>query len=140
MPMSDHLTAADLIARLRQQAAAHGLRVDADAEHGLSGDVESILSKWWLGGRKVSYRMSCRLDEADRSVHFREAVVERSWGLPPPTLSVETTTLSDAKLSGRRRDVSIGGGAIDYAKLREAIEQAVVAAGWSFRFEAGRLP
>ncbi|NVN87099.1 MAG: hypothetical protein HXX15_13545 [Rhodopseudomonas sp.] len=139
--MSDYLTEADLMIRLRQQAEAHGLHVGADAEHGVSGDIESILAKWWLGGRKVSYRMSCRLTEADHSVYFREAVVERSWGLPPPTLSVETTTLSGSKLSGRRRDVSVGGGGtIDYAKLRDAIAQSVVAAGWSFRFEAGRMP
>ena len=130
----------DLTAELQRQAAGAGLTVRTDAPHELTAEAENIRAKWWLGGRKVVYRMSCRLAEADHMVHFREAVVERSWGLPPPTLTVETTTVSGWKRSGERHDVSVGGGgALDYAKVRNAIEAASAAAGWTFHLEGGRL-
>ena len=107
----------------------------------LEGARETITAKWWLGGRKVTYRASCRLAEPERTVHFREVVVERSWGIPPPTLTVETTTTSGWKRSGTRTDVSApGGGTLDYARVRDAVEKAVTAAGWTFHLEGGRLP
>lgn len=135
--LSEH----DLTAELQRQAAAAGLTLRADAPHALSGEAESIRAKWWFGGRKVAYRMSCGLAEADHTVQFREAVLERSWGIPPPTLTVETTTVSGWKRSGTRRDLSVGGGgALDYAKVRNAIEAATVAAGWTFHLDGGRLP
>lgn len=131
----------DLAAELRRQAADAGLTMRAESEHDVSGETESIAAKWWLGGRKVTYRMSCHLTEADHTVHFREAVVERSWGIPPPSLSIETTTVSGWKRTGERHDVAVGGGgALDYAKVRNTIEAASVAAGWRFQLEGGRLP
>jgi hypothetical protein len=139
--MSNNVSERDLIAELQKQTATAGLNVRADAQHGLMGEAEQIRAKWWFGGRKVTYRMSCRLTESDHTVNFREAVVERSWGIPPPTLSVETTSVSGWKRSGERRDVSVGGGgALDYAKVRNAVESASTAAGWKFHFEGGRLP
>jgi hypothetical protein len=55
--------------------------------------------------------------------------------------SGEKTNLSGWKLSGERSDVSAeGGGMIDYARIRDAVEQAVTAAGWKFRLQGGRLP
>jgi len=85
--------------------------------------------------------MSCRLTESDHTVHFREAIVERSWGIPSPTLTVETTTTSGWMLNDKRRDVSIGGGgSLDYGQVRRAVEQAAVAAGWNFHLEGGRMP
>jgi post-segregation antitoxin (ccd killing protein) len=77
--MPDKLSERDLIAELQKQAPAAGLNVHANAQHGLSGEAERIGAKWWLGGRNVTYHMSCNLTEADRTVHFREDVVERSW-------------------------------------------------------------
>ena len=80
------------------EARALGLTVQENKEQQeCSGEVESIGAKWWFGGRKVTYRMSCRLTESDLTVHFREAAVERSWGIPPPTLTVQTTTTSGWK-------------------------------------------
>ena len=115
------------------------MRDGADQE--LLGEVESIGAKWWLGGRKVNYRMACRLAEAEHTLHFREAVVEKSWGIPPPTLTVEKTTVSGWQRSGERTDVSLGGGGkLDYARVREAVERTAVAAGWTFHLEGGRMP
>jgi hypothetical protein len=131
----------DLRAELQRRAEAAGLLMCADKPHEFVGEAESISAKWWFGGRKVAYRMSCRLDEADRTVHFREAIIERGWGIPPPTLTVETTAVSGWKRSGERHDVSLGGGgALDYGKARNAIEAACAAAGWTFHAEGGRLP
>ncbi len=52
-----------LLNELQKQTAALGLTLRGDAGHGLSGEAEKIRAKWWLGGRKVTYRMSCQLTE-----------------------------------------------------------------------------
>lgn len=132
--------AADVKASVKSALAACGVAV-TDKDGGLAGEAEKILAKWWLGSRKVTYRMSCRFDEAARTVHFREVVLEKSWGMPPPTLSVEVTTTSGWTRSGSRTDTSpAGGGTLDYAQARNAAEKAVTAAGWTFNFEGGRMP
>lgn len=139
--MPNILSERDLVAELQKQTAGLGLTVREDGHHGLSGEAEKIGAKWWLGGRKVAYHMSCRLTEPDHVAHFREAVVERTWGIPPPTLTVETTSVSGWKRSGERHDVSVGGGgSLDYAKVRDAMEKTIVAAGWNFHLERGRAP
>ena len=135
------LSAHELLAELRKQAAILGLSLRDDADGALHGEAESIGAKWWLGGRKVNYKMACRLAEAERRLHFREAVIEKSWGIPPPTLTVEKTTMRGWQRSGERTDVSLGGGGkLDYARVREAMERAAVAAGWTFHLEGGRMP
>ena len=139
--MSNILGKSSLCAELKTQTATLGLHVHDEADDRLAGEMESIRAKWWLGGRKVTYRMSCQLKDSDRTVHFRDAVIERSWGIPPPTMTVEKTTISGWKRSGHRTDVSLGGGgSLDYAQVREAVEQATVAAGWKFQLDGGRLP
>lgn len=139
--MTKVLTQHELSATLSKQIAALGLNVREDAQQGLAGEMESIRAKWWFGGRRVAYRMSCRPSESDHTVHFRESVTERSWGIPPPTLTVETTTVSGWKRSGERRDVSVGGGgSLDYARVRDAVETATAAAGWKFHLEGGQSP
>ena len=138
--MDPTINSTDHKARLKAALAASGIAV-ADKNGALTGEAERIVAKWWLGSRKVSYRMSCRVDEAGRAVHFREAVVERSSGMPPPTLSVDVTTTSGWTRSGSRTDMSPkGGGTIDYGQVRNTVEQAVKDAGWTFDFEGGRMP
>ena len=138
--MDTATTTTDLKARLKTALAAFGVAA-TDKDGGLAGQAEKILAKWWLGSRKVSYRMSCRFDEAAKAVHFREVVVEKSSGMPPPTLSVEVTTTSGWTRSGSRTDTSpAGGGKVDYGQVRDAVEQAVKNAGWTFHFEGGRMP
>lgn len=135
--MSQILAKRDLLADLAKKSEALGLTVHDDAQEGCSGEVEAIGAKWWFGGRKVAYRMSCRLTESDHTGHFREAAVKRSSGFPPPTLTVETTSTRGWK----RTDVSVGGGgSLNYGQVRQAVEQATVAAGWNFHLEVGRMP
>lgn len=140
--MSVTLSTEQMLAGLKKVAGDHGLGVRAGAKGELSGEAEKILAKWWFGGRKVTYRMSCRLSEPDHTVHFREVVLEKSWGIPPPTLTVETTTTSGWKRSGQRKDVSLGGqgGVLDYGSFRDAAEKEVAADGWTFHLEGGRMP
>jgi hypothetical protein len=139
--MSHTLSKLAVISKLKSKMAVLGLTVQEGGEDALSGEIEAIRAKWFLGGRKVIYRMSCRAKDVELVVLFREAVVEKSWGLPPPTLTVEKETISGWKRSGQRTDISLGGGgAIDYAGIRTALEEAVAEAGWQFILEGGRLP
>ena len=139
--MAGIVSADDLLAGLKKQAAELGLKIGDGKNRELTGEAETIGAKWWLGGRKVTFRMSCRLSDADRTVYYREVVAERSWGIPPPTLKVEATTTSGWKRSGERTDVSVGGGGSqDYARVRNALEKLVTDAGWIFKLEGGRMP
>ena len=138
--MTTFATQIDLSARLKAALASLGVTV-TERDGVLAGEAEKIVAKWWLGSRKVAYRMSCRLDETARTAHFREAVIERSSGLPPPTLSVEVTTTSGWTRSGCRTDAApSGGGTVNYAEVRNAVEKQVADAGWTFNFEGGRMP
>jgi hypothetical protein len=134
------MSKSELLAALKSQASILGLRVRERGDT-LAGEMETIKAKWPLGSRRLAYQMSLRLVETEHTVHFREMTVEKSRGLPPPTLTAEWESISGWKRSGERTDRSIGGGgAIDYARVREALEQQVTAAGWRLHFEGGRAP
>ena len=138
--MPGSLAKQDLAAELQKAAGNLGLTVTSDAGR-VGGHVGKIRAKWWLGGRLVTYDMACLISEADHTVHFREDVGERSWGIPPPTLTVEMTTQAGWEVSGQRHDLSVGGGGmLDYAQARQSIERTVTAAGWQFQLDAGRRP
>lgn len=135
------LSNVDLLASLKSQVASLGLTIKEKGGDALSAEIESIKAKWFLGGRKVSYKVSFRLANAEHKLHFREMVTESSWGIPPPTLSIETTSTKGWERSGSRKDLSIGGGgSIDYAQLREKVKEIVVTAGWQFHLEGGKVP
>lgn len=135
------ITKSDLLAGLKSKAAALGLSVEDNDGDGLAGKMKSIRAKWLLGARTVTYRMSCRLDEVGRTVHFREAIIETSWGMPPPTFTTEWTGIKGWARSGERTDRSVGGGGtINYGQVREELKQTVSAAGWQFHLEGGRIP
>ena len=139
--MSDALSKTELLSKLASTASTHGVKAASDDATTLSGEQEAILAKWFLGGRKVAYKFSCRLDEATREVRFREATKESSWGVPPPTMTVEKTSQHGTRVSQSRTDRGVGGGGtLDYGGLREAFEQTVRDAGWRFALEVGRMP
>jgi hypothetical protein len=140
--MTDARSKSEVLAALNAAAIALGLSVEAGGDGAqLSGEATVIHAKWLLGGRSATYRMSCRLDEADRAVRFREAVVEKSWGVPPPTLTMTQTTVTGWTRSGTRRDVSLGGGgSLDYERTREALKQTAEDAGRRFELEGGWAP
>lgn len=139
--MADSPSRSDLLAKLISVSDAHGVSAASVDDRTLKGAREAILSKWFLGSNKVVYRMSCDLDEASRTVRFREAVKESSWGIPPPTLTVAKTTQRGTRVSESRTDRSVGGGGhLDYGGLREAFEQVAQAGGWQFTVETFKMP
>jgi hypothetical protein len=139
--MAESMSTAELMAKVAAIAAAHEVKAAVGDGRSLTGTQEAIKSKWFLGGRKVVYRMRCEFDEPGRAVRFREAAVEASWGVPPPTLTVEKTTQHGTRVTKSRTDRSTsGGGHLDYGGLREKVEEAVQTGGWKFVFEPGRLP
>ena len=130
-----------LLAALKAQATALGLKPLEENADGFRAEQENILVKWFLGQRKVLYRMSLHLTDADHSANFRELVKENSWGLLPPTLTVETTSISGWERSGTHKERSLaGGGKVDFGKVREALKKTIADAGWTFHLEGARIP
>ncbi len=130
-----------LLADLKSKVAALGLGITSDDVEGFTGQLKAIRAKWPLGARAITYRMSCRLDEAGRTVHFREAVTEASWGMPPPTFMMEWTVLKGWGRSGVRIDRWPGGaGTINQGQVREQLKQMASAAGWEFHLDGGGIP
>lgn len=136
--MSTIATRSEILERLARAAAGQGLEVTKRTDVELAAKREAITAKWLLGSRWLVYRLSLRLDEGAQVVRFREATMETSRGLPPPTFTIETETISGRTRSGTRRDVAPGGGgAIDYAAARGALEQVAREGGWGFVVEIG---
>jgi hypothetical protein len=105
-------------------------------DHTVTGTLTAIKAKWFLGGRKVTSNFTCTLDPASHEAHFRESAVESTWGMPPPTFTVQTTSQYGARVNTTRVDKSVGGGGIlEFGKFREEVEQAVKDAGWEFLYE-----
>ena len=125
------LSRQDLIGRLDAAARNHELVPDSSNAAEWSAQREAIRSKWILGGRKVTYRVSCRLDEAARTVRLRDSIAESSWGVPPPSLQVEKTVQTGTRVSVSKSEQSVGGsGSLDSGRMRGAIEAVIVEAGW----------
>jgi hypothetical protein len=119
-----------LMARLDDAARRQNL-VPAINGDEWSATGESIRSKWFLGGRKVSYRIACRLDGTAFSARVRDSITESSWGVPPPSLQVEKTVQTGTRVSTKASQSSPGGGgALDSGRLRGAIESVLAEAGW----------
>jgi hypothetical protein len=130
-----------LFASLKTQLQALGLKIIEDKPESLRAEQENILVKWLLGQRKVQYRMAIRLADADHTANFRDMVKENSWGLLPPTLTIETTSIHGVERSGTHEERSLaGGGKVDFGKVREALKKTVADAGWSFHYEAAQTP
>jgi hypothetical protein len=126
----------DLLDRLSEAVKAAGGTITSREAHALIGTLTAIQAKWLLGGRKVTSNIRCTLDSAKHEAHFRESAVESSWGLPPPTFTVQTTSQYGSRVKESRVDKSVGGGGrLEFGKFRESVEQAVKDAGWGFVLE-----
>lgn len=131
----------ELSERLQQRARTEGLAVRADGPDDFHGEAEVIRAKWFLGANKVRYSFSCQLDEVSHTVHFREAIKESSWGLPPPTFVSEKSSQRGTEVSISRKQISVGGGGtLEFGRLREELEKLVSEAGWRFDHEATKMP
>jgi hypothetical protein len=126
----------ELLKRVSLIASSHGGTSSMPDDHTVTGTLTAIKVKWFLGGRKVTSNFTCSLDPASHEAHFRESAVESTWGMPPPTFTVQTTSQYGARVKATRVDKSVGGGGIlEFGKFREEVELAVKEAGWEFVFE-----
>jgi len=126
----------ELLKRVSLIASSNGGTSSIPDDHTVKGTLTAIKAKWFLGGRKVTSNFTCTLDPASHEAHFRESAVESTWGMPPPTFTVQTTSQYGARMKATRVDKSVGGGGIlEFGKFREEVEQAVKDAGWEFAFE-----
>lgn len=136
MATSTAVSAADLLSRLSTIATASEGTSLAVRDDTLSGDLTAIKAKWLLGGRKVTSHFRVRLDPDAHEAHFRESAVESSWGVPPPTLTVETSSQFGSRVTTTRKDTGVGGGGVlEFGKVRESFERAVQDAGWKFVYD-----
>ena len=135
---SGTLSQAELVSKL-SAIATENAGTALTAKHGaITGTLTAIKAKWLLGGRKVMSNFQCTLDEANHEAHFRESAMESSWGLPPPTFTVETTSQFGSRVKETRTDTGVGGGGkLEFGKFREEFERAVQDAGWKFVYEVG---
>jgi hypothetical protein len=127
---------ADLLDRISEVVEAAGGTITSREAHALNGTLTAIKAKWFLGGRKVTDRVTCRLVPDAHEVHLKETARETSWGLPPPTFTLETTTRSGSRVTSTRTDKAIGGGGrLEFGKFRDAVDQTTREAGWNFVYE-----
>ena len=130
------LSQADLLSKLSAVATANAGTTLKATDGTITGSLTAIKSKWLLGGRKVTSNFRCTLDPANNEAHFRESAMESSWGLPPPTFTVETTSQFGSRVNTTRTDTGVGGGGTPaFGKFREDFERAVQDAGWKFVYE-----
>jgi len=126
----------ELMQRLSLVASSHGGTSSMPDDHTVAGSLTAIKAKWFLGGRTVMSNFVCVLDPSAHVAHFRESAVESSWGLPPPTFTVQTTSQCGTRVNATRVDKSVGGGGLlEFGKFRESVERAVKDAGWEFLHE-----
>jgi len=127
---------AELLKRLSQIASSHGGTSSMPDDHTVTGTLTAIQAKWLLGERKVTSSFTCALDPANHEAHFRESAVETSWGMTPPTFTVQTTSQVGARVKATRVDKGVGGGGVlEFGAFRESVERTVNDAGWTFLYE-----
>lgn len=131
----------DLLASIASAASPLGLVVRPDGDSAIAGEKEAIKAKWFLGGNKSVYRFSCRLDEPSLTATFRESIFDKSWGIAPPTLKIESYSQRGTTVSSSRQEKSVGGGGdLAFGQWREACAAVVTQAGWTFRHEPIGIP
>jgi hypothetical protein len=127
------LSQAELMERLSLIARSHGGTSSMPDDHTITATLTAIKAKWLLGGRKVTSNFTCTLAPAMHTAEFRESAVETSWGLQPPTFTVQTTSQYGGRVKETRVDRGVGGGGIlEFGTFRESVERAVKDAGWEF--------
>lgn len=127
---------AELLQRLSLVASSHGGTPSMPDDHTVKSTLTAIKAKWLLGGRTVTSTFTCVLDPSTHEAHFRESAFENSWGLPPPTFTVQTTSQYGSRVKETRVQKSVGGGGtLDFGAFRESVERTVKDAGWEFLYE-----
>lgn len=130
------LSQAELFSNLLAVATANTGTALKATDGTMTGTLTAIKARWLLGGRKVTSTFRCTLNPANHEAHFQESAMESSWGLPPPTFTVETTSQCGSRVNTTRTDTGVGGGGrLEFGKFRDDFERAVQDAGWKFVYE-----
>lgn len=136
MTQASAVSAGDLLATLSSLATTRDGGAATVKGDTITGSITAITAKWLLGGRKVTNSFRCTLDPATHEAHFQESTMEMSWGVPPPTFTVETSSQFGSRVNKTRHDTGVGGGGtLEFGRFREEFERAVEDAGWKFVFE-----
>lgn len=134
--MHVQIAESDLLEKIAAAVQAAGGTITSRDAHAVNATLTAIMSKWFLGGRKVTDTVTCRLVPEAHEVHLREVAMETSWGMPPPTFTVETTTQSGTRVTSTRTDTSVGGGGrLEFGKFREELAKVTRDAGWTFVYD-----
>lgn len=134
--MHVQIAESDLLEKIAEAVQAAGGTITSRDAHAVNATLTAIMSKWFLGGRKVTDTVTCRLVPEAHEVHLREVAMETSWGMPPPTFTVETTTQSGTRVTSTRTDTSVGGGGrLEFGKFREELAKVTRDAGWTFVYD-----
>lgn len=134
--MHEPLPETELLDKIAEVVTTEGGEVSRQDGLALTGTLTAIKSKWFLGGRKVTDTVTCKLVPERHELRLRETAVETSWGLPPPTFQVETRVQSGARVTSTRVDKSVGGGGrLEFGRFRDAVAQVTQDAGWAYVYE-----
>jgi hypothetical protein len=134
--MHVQIAESDLLEKIAAAVQAAGGTITSRDAHAVNATLTAIMSKWFLGGRKVTDSVTCRLVPETLEVHLRETAVETSWGLPPPTFTVETTVQTGSRVTSTRVDKAVGGGGrMEFGRFRDTVAQATRDAGWAFVYD-----
>lgn len=126
----------ELRSRIVACATARGGSSRTPDDRTVEGTLTAITSQWFLGGRMVKNNFRCHLDAEAGTVRFRETAAESSWGLPPPTLTIQTTSQHGSRVNASRTDKTVGGeGTLEFGRFREDVEKAANDSGWTFVYE-----
>jgi hypothetical protein len=77
--MHVQIAESDLLEKIAAAVQAAGGTITSRDAHAVNATLTAIMSKWFLGGRKVTDSVTCRLVPETLEVHLRETAVETSW-------------------------------------------------------------
>ena len=117
---------------LTEQLEASGWKVKPQNDS-LVAEKQAIAAQWFLGKRKVTHRLSIKLNAAERQCTLKETATEITLGIAPPSFIVTRTTQHGTRYTENRTDSGLGGGQLNYGEGRKLIEGICQEEGWAFK-------
>lgn len=134
--MHEPIADTELLDKIAAVVRDAGGTVTSRDAHAMTGTLTAIKAKWFLGGRKITDSVTCRLVSGSHEAHLRETAVETSWGLPPPTFTVETTRQFGGRVDVSRKDAALGGGGrLEFGRFRQDVEKVASESGWTLVYD-----
>jgi len=117
---------------LTEQLEASGWKIKPQNDS-LVAEKQIIAAQWLLGKRKVTHRLSIKLNAAERQCTLKETATEITLGIAPPSFIVTRTTQHGTRHTENRTDSGLGGGQLNYGEGRELVEGICQKEGWTFK-------